>query len=188
MSTTAANTLADRFANTLEGVRATMAAEGPGKGLARALQEAILGLLECLLAPIVQFQAGKLVAVPGPCATCAASIEPGAAEFRLDGADRTGHHEPRLLPARRRGCAREAAVAAAPAMPGARALPKLSPLPSGRSTGMVGCQRQPTLRHATALRRRRIRPRKVWFQKIGVTGHTRLRCYDVATNSDRRQD
>lgn len=64
MSANAPNTLADRFAITLGEMRAAMAAEGPTKGLARALQEAILGLLECILALLLEFKAGRLAAAP----------------------------------------------------------------------------------------------------------------------------
>jgi hypothetical protein len=61
--------LADRFANTLEGVRAA----GTRKGPAAALQAAILKLLEAILALLVQFEAGRLAAaVPAGRGTCAA--------------------------------------------------------------------------------------------------------------------
>jgi hypothetical protein len=47
--------------NTLEELRASVAARGARRGLAGMLQEAILGFLECLMALLVDFRAGKLV-------------------------------------------------------------------------------------------------------------------------------
>ena len=58
----AANNLADRFAITLEGMRAAMALEGVRKTPAGVLQAAILRLLEAILALLVQFEAGTLAA------------------------------------------------------------------------------------------------------------------------------
>ena len=60
--------LADRFASTLEVMRASVAAEGTRKTPAGVLQAAILSLLECLLALLREFEAGRL-----------AASEPGAA-------------------------------------------------------------------------------------------------------------
>jgi hypothetical protein len=73
--TTATPSLADRFASTLDGMRAAMPAEGTRKGPAAALQAAILRLLEAILALLVQFEAGTLTALP---ARRAANAAPGA--------------------------------------------------------------------------------------------------------------
>jgi hypothetical protein len=48
--------------STLERVRAAIAAEGAGKGLAGKVQAVILQLLETLLAMLMEFRAGGLVA------------------------------------------------------------------------------------------------------------------------------
>ena len=62
----------------LEELRASVAAEGSRRGLADLIQEAILGLLETLVALFEDFRAGRLVAMaPGPAAAC--SGEPGVA-------------------------------------------------------------------------------------------------------------
>jgi len=50
--------------NTLEELRASVAARGARRGLAGMLQEAILGFLECLMALLADFRAGKLVPLP----------------------------------------------------------------------------------------------------------------------------
>jgi hypothetical protein len=47
--------------NTLEELRASVAARGARRWLAGMLQEAILGFLECLMALLADFRAGKLV-------------------------------------------------------------------------------------------------------------------------------
>jgi hypothetical protein len=52
--------------DTLEELRASVAARGARKGLRGTIQEAILGFLETLLALLQDFRAGKLVpAAPG---------------------------------------------------------------------------------------------------------------------------
>jgi hypothetical protein len=58
--------------NTLEELRASVAARGARKELAGMLQEAILGFLECLMALLADFRAGKLVPLP-PVAEAGAS-------------------------------------------------------------------------------------------------------------------
>jgi hypothetical protein len=62
MNATASQTPADRFALTFEEMRATMAAEGPRKGLAGALQAAILRLLNTILALLAELRTGTLAA------------------------------------------------------------------------------------------------------------------------------
>jgi hypothetical protein len=111
---TAAPSLADRSTLTLEGVRADLAAARRKKGPAAA----ILGLLECLLALLADFKAGKLAAlVAQGGATCAArpayaarpartasaeaavAGKPAAAALRPAHADRRGDREPWRPPA-----------------------------------------------------------------------------------------
>jgi hypothetical protein len=72
METTVSHTPADRFANSLEELRAAMAAEGTRKGLAGAIHAAILGFLNMLIALLADLRAGRLAAL-APGATCAAS-------------------------------------------------------------------------------------------------------------------
>jgi hypothetical protein len=76
MSSTAPHTLADRLAITTGEMRAALAPQGTRKGPAAALQAAILSLLEYILALLVEFQAGRLVAAPGE---RAARVAAGAA-------------------------------------------------------------------------------------------------------------
>jgi hypothetical protein len=62
MSNAAASTHPD-LKDTLEEMRASVAARGARKGLRGAIQEAVLGLLEVLLALLADFRAGKLAPV-----------------------------------------------------------------------------------------------------------------------------
>jgi hypothetical protein len=91
MTNVATPSLAERLSIPLDGMRATMAAQGPRKGPAAALQRAILRLLEALMALLAEFKAGTIGAVPGrdaasatcaanaPCAASATCAEPDAA-------------------------------------------------------------------------------------------------------------
>jgi hypothetical protein len=92
MMTTATPSLTDRFASPLEGMRASVAAEGRRRGPAAALAAAILSFFECLLALLREFEAGTLVAHNAP-----RSGEPAATELRPTRADRSGHREPRVF-------------------------------------------------------------------------------------------
>ena len=89
MDETAAPFPADRFATAFDGMREAVAAEGTRKGLAGALQAAILRLLEAILALLVELRAGTLAAV------AVSEAAPGAAEPRSACADRAGDREPR---------------------------------------------------------------------------------------------
>jgi hypothetical protein len=82
MNATASHNPADRFAITFEEMRETMAAEGTRKGLAGALQAAILRLLNALVALLAALRDGKLAAAAPASATCAASAEPATEGFR----------------------------------------------------------------------------------------------------------
>jgi hypothetical protein len=85
MDTAASHTPADRFAINFKEMRATMAAEETRKGLAGALQAAILRLLNAIVALLADLRAGRLAAeapASAPCAasaTCAVSAEAAAA-------------------------------------------------------------------------------------------------------------
>lgn len=59
---TAAASFSDRFSDTLDGMRASIALEGTRTGLAGAMLAAILGLLDAMLALLREFKAGTLVA------------------------------------------------------------------------------------------------------------------------------
>jgi hypothetical protein len=65
-----------RLGSTLEGMRAAIAAEGPRKGLAAKLQDAILMLLEALMTLLAEFRAGTLA--PSGAATARGAVAPGA--------------------------------------------------------------------------------------------------------------
>ena len=75
--------------NTLEEMRASVAGEGARKGLAGAVQEAILKLLEVLLTLLVEFRAGRLA----PLAPVAEEA-PRGAERCLAGAECEGKDTP----------------------------------------------------------------------------------------------
>jgi hypothetical protein len=81
MNATAPHNPADRFAITFEEMRATMAAEEKRKGLAGALQRAILGLLNAILALLADLRDGRLAAGPlaaGPLAAAPPACAAGA--------------------------------------------------------------------------------------------------------------
>src|SRR5215472_6613296 len=75
MSDPAASPTTD-LKDTLEEMRASVAARGARKGLTGAIEKAILGLLEVLMALLADFRAGRLAplapssrdACPAPCA------------------------------------------------------------------------------------------------------------------------
>jgi hypothetical protein len=111
---------AGRLAISLEEMRAQMAAEGMRKGLAGALQAAILGLLECLLALLADFKAGRLTAASRPDGFALPPSPP-----RPSGEEKGFRAVPRaqsgLCNAVSARCAERAAVAAAGAGAGAEA-------------------------------------------------------------------
>ena len=76
--------LPDRLASTREGIRAAMADEGIG--LAMALQKAILRLLDTLIAMLLDFQAGRLVAPVQDDGPRPATPSQGVKESRADAA------------------------------------------------------------------------------------------------------
>jgi hypothetical protein len=85
----------DRLTNTLDEMRVSMAAEGTRKGLAGALQAAILRLLNALVALLAEFKAGTLGAVEdGHSAGEAATVrEPSATALCAADAGGAGAHE-----------------------------------------------------------------------------------------------
>jgi hypothetical protein len=89
MTEAAATTHTD-LKDTLEEMRASMAGQEAGAGLAGALQEALLALLSLLMKLLADFRAGKLVPpAPGPGdagpAPCAARLDRAAAPARREG-------------------------------------------------------------------------------------------------------
>jgi len=97
MTTTAAPHPTDRLTNTLEEMRASVAAEGTRKGLAGALQAAIRSFLDALVALLAEFKAGRLGAVEDrhsaggaatarePDATAVCAVDAGGAGARESG-------------------------------------------------------------------------------------------------------
>jgi hypothetical protein len=75
MSSAAASPTTD-LKDTLEEMRASVAARGARKGLRGAIQEAILGLFEVLLALLADFRAGRLAPVAEDVARGAAAAGP----------------------------------------------------------------------------------------------------------------
>jgi hypothetical protein len=107
---------------TLEGIRASIAADAARKGPAGALARAILGFLETLLALIAAFRAGKLAApVAREKPAEAVSVEPVAGAVLVFTPD-AGWSAPRPNPPRRRRetCVRTRAACAPSAMRAAR--------------------------------------------------------------------
>jgi hypothetical protein len=78
MNATASHALPDRFAISFEEIRAKMAAEGKKKGLAGALQAAILRLLNAIVALLADLRAGRLAAAAPASAANAPCAEPAA--------------------------------------------------------------------------------------------------------------
>ena len=76
--------------DTLEEMRASVAARGARRGLRGAIQEAILGFLEVLLALLADFRAGRLTPVAADGTGEEASGTDGAAVYRLP--SRIGPH------------------------------------------------------------------------------------------------
>jgi hypothetical protein len=103
-----------------------VAAEEVRKGLAGALQAAILRLLEAILALLAEFRAGTLAAHGALAAGTPSQAAPGAAEPRLACADQAGDREPPLLPA---------------PSPAVRSAPPPSPSPAKRGRAGVGVLR-----------------------------------------------
>jgi hypothetical protein len=87
MSNAAASPTTD-LKDTLEEMRASVAARGARKGLRGAIQEAILGFLEVLLALLADFRAGRL----GPVAEDVAGGAAAAGPARSAGSDCAGRN------------------------------------------------------------------------------------------------
>jgi hypothetical protein len=134
--------------STLEEMRASVAAECRRKGLALAIQEAILGLLACLMAMFADFQAGRLGAAVEAAPAPALPPVPGQGSVSPEGGKETGASacEPAARSARRRAaCATaDTRAGAAPlcclrlaeySPPGARRSAEVRDRPGGGSRG-----------------------------------------------------
>lgn len=130
---------AGRLTISLEEMRARLAAEGTRKGLAGALQAAILGLLECLLALLADFKAGRLTVASRP-GGFALPPPPPSPSGEGKGSRAAPRAESGLCNAVSARCAKSATVAAAgtdPEAAGRRTAPR-SLGPSLSLTGSKG--------------------------------------------------
>jgi hypothetical protein len=135
MNATASHDLADHFAISFEEIRTKMAAERKRKGLAGALQAAILRLLDAIVALLAELRDGRLAA---PAPACATRTEPSAEESCGSGpASGEWHRDYRMAvrtaPPAARG---DAGADRGPASAGARSFTAV--VPDAGSVGTTG--------------------------------------------------